>query len=320
MEIASFVAEAKVRILIGKGGVGKTTVTCALAAALAGEGFSVLLVELEGRPDVAQAFGRSGELPFEPVLLQETSSGGRVEGRQLPPNEVLVEYLADHGLGRISKRLASSGILDVVASAIPGIRDILVLGKIKQLSNESAADVVLVDAPATGHAVTLLTSAAGLADVARSGRVRRQADEVIDMLSDPSRCQVTLVTIPEELPVTEAIEAAFLVEDRAGVALGPLIANRVDRAAPALATPARSAAQKASLDIDLATLDALDQAARFQRHRAGVADEALNRLRTELPLSVIELPRVASAVIGPSELDELAIALRAGLLRLGSVE
>ena len=120
-------------------------------------------------------------------------------------------------MGRISKRLVSSGALDVVATAIPGIRDILVLGKIKQLERGSGADLILVDAPATGHAMTFLSSAQGLLDAARSGPVRAQAAEVVELLTDPERCQVALVTLPEEMPVNEVVEAAYQLggQDRA---------------------------------------------------------------------------------------------------------
>ena len=287
-----------------------------MAATLARGGLRILIVELEGRPDTARAFGGDGLLSYEPRRLLDHASGGSVDGRCLRPDDALIEYLGDHGLGRISKRLASSGVLDVVAGAIPGIKDVLVLGKVKQIANESEADVILVDAPATGHAVPLLTSAAGLTDIARSGPVNRQAGEVVEMLSDPARCQVMLVTIPEELPVTETIEAAYLVEDRAGVALGPVIANRVDTADRALAVPAETAAAEAGVVLadDVAT--ALDAAAAFQRRRARVADEALERLRRELPLEILELPRLTTASIGPDEIALLADALETAIASL----
>ena len=148
-----------------------------------------------------------------------------MHARRITPDDALLEYLADHGMGRISKRLVSSGALDVVSTAIPGIRDILVLGKIKQLERESGADLILVDAPATGHAMTFLSSAQGLLDAARSGPVRAQAADVVELLTDPERCQVALVTLPEEMPVNEVIEAAYQLEDKVGLTLGPVIVN-----------------------------------------------------------------------------------------------
>ena len=150
---------------------------------------------------------------------------GTVHARTITPDDALLEYLADHGLRRMSKRLQSSGVLDVVSSAIPGIKDILVLGKIKQIERSGVADLILVDAPATGHTMTFLSSASGLLDAARAGPVRTQAADVVELLTDPARCQVALVTLPEEMPVNEVVEAAYQLEDKVGVALGPVITN-----------------------------------------------------------------------------------------------
>jgi len=139
-----------------------------------------------------------------------------------------VEYLEDHGLRRVSKRLVSSGVVDVVSTAIPGIRDVLVLGKIKQLERDGVADLIVVDAPATGHAITFLTSASGLVNAARGGPLRSQASDVVELLADPARCRVMLVTLPEDMPVSETIESAYTLEDKAGVQLGPVIVNATD--------------------------------------------------------------------------------------------
>ena len=141
------------------------------------------------------------------------------------PDDALVEYLEDHGLRRIGRRLASSGALEVVATAVPGMKDILVLGKVKQLERAGAADLIVIDAPAAGHAVTFLLSAQGLLDAVRVGPIRKQAQDVVELLTDAERCQVMLVTVAEETPVNELVETAFAIEDRAGVALGPVVVN-----------------------------------------------------------------------------------------------
>ena len=194
----------------------------------------MLIVELEGKSGITAAFGRDGDLGYEEVLLSPGVPGGAggptgsVRARRLTPDDALVEYLEDHGLRRVSKRLARSGVLDVVSTAIPGIRDVLVLGKVKQLERDRAADLILVDAPATGHAITFLTSASGMVSAARGGPLRTQAQDVVELLSDPARCRVILVTLPEELPVSETIESAYTLEDKAGVQLGPVIVNACD--------------------------------------------------------------------------------------------
>src|SRR5262249_14980131 len=141
------------------------------------------------------------------------------------PDTALVEYLEGHGLRRISKRLAASGALDVVATAVPGMKDILVLGKVKQLEQARAADLIVIDAPAAGHAISFLMAARALQDMMRVGPVRKQAIDVSEMLTDPKRCQVILVAIPEETPVNELAATAYALEDRAGLRLGPVVMN-----------------------------------------------------------------------------------------------
>ena len=170
MDVGTFCAQSHVLVVAGKGGVGKTTMTAALARMAADAGKSVLIVELEGKSGITAAFGRREDLGYEEVLLAPAAVGagggmtGSVRARRLTPDDALMEYLEDHGLRRVSKRLARSGVLDVVSTAIPGIRDVLVLGKVKQLEREALADLILVDAPATGHAITFLTSASGLVE------------------------------------------------------------------------------------------------------------------------------------------------------------
>ncbi len=139
MDVAEFFGQSRVLVVAGKGGVGKTTICAALARTAADAGLSVLIVELEGKPGLMEAFGQSGPLDYSGVVLSERDGPiGKISGRRITPDDALLEYLADHGMKRFSKRLVSTGALDVVATAIPGIRDILVLGKVKQLERGRA--------------------------------------------------------------------------------------------------------------------------------------------------------------------------------------
>jgi anion-transporting ArsA/GET3 family ATPase len=232
----------------------------------------------------------------------------------------LLEYLADHGMKRISKRLVATGALDVVATAIPGIRDILVLGKVKSLERERAADLILVDAPATGHAMTFLSSAQGLVDAARSGPVRAQATDVIELLSDPDRCQVTLVTLPEEMPVNEAIEAAYELEDRIGVSLGPVIVNACLPADPRLSEDPVAAANAVGVSLDEEQAAALGDAAAFRAHRFSLQEEQRARLAAELPLPQLQARFLFATAVGPEELELLATDLADAVRRLPDSE
>jgi anion-transporting ArsA/GET3 family ATPase len=332
MDIAAFCRQSRVLVVAGKGGVGKTTITAALARMAARAGLDVLVVELEGKPGVSTAFGGSGALAYHqstlagarPMPSEEPARGddsdgetgtangdetGTVTARRITPDDALLEYLADHGMGRISKRLVSSGALDVVSTAIPGIRDILVLGKIKQLEREGEADLILVDAPATGHAMTFLSSAQGLLDAARSGPVRAQAQDVVELLTDPRRCQVALVTLPEEMPVNEVVEAAFALEDKVGLTLGPVIVNACLPDEPWLTDDPTKAAAEVGVTLSPDQVDALAAAATFRASRFGLQQYQRRRLAEELPLHQLVAPFVFNDTIGPPEIDRIAAAL-----------
>lgn len=281
------VFDTRLVIVAGKGGVGKTTVTAVLARAAADHGRRVLVIELDGKP-----------------TLSELLPG--IEVRHLSAADALEEYLLDHGFRRIARRLASTGVIDVVSTAAPGIDDLVVLGKIKQLERSGDWDLILIDGPAAGHAITLLTSPAGLRDAVRGGPVRAQADEVLELLGDPLRCQVVLVTLPETTPVNELVETAYAIEERVGVRLGPIVLNQVDRSPP-LPDPAGVSFGRARADIDVARA-----AADFRRQRCAAQAEATARLADAIALPRIVLPALSSASITAADIAELAARIDLG--------
>lgn len=302
MDPAEFLRTSRVVIVAGKGGVGKTTVTAALARRAGQAGLRTLVIELEGRSGLAELFG-SAPLGYASSVLVPAAEGpegtAEVRGRTLTPDDALFEYLHDHGLGRVSKRLVASGAMDVVATAAPGIRDILVLGKVKQLERAGEADVILLDAPAAGHAITFLLSARGLLDAVRGGPVHTQAADVLELLTDPSRCSVVLVALPEETPVNELVETAFTLEDRVGVSLGPVVVN-------GLYPPIAGLDADPSGDPEAAALLA---AAAFRRARMEQQAKQLERLARRLPLPQWHLPFLFDADLGPAHVDLLARSL-----------
>jgi len=324
VNVGAWCSQSRVWIVAGKGGVGKTTIAAALAATGANAGLSVLVVELEGKRGLGAMFGRPSPVSYEAVSLRGAATGGAATGgdgagpgpakgeiwaRRLTPDDALLEYLADHGLHRISKRLVSSGVVDVVSTAVPGIRDVLVLGKVKQLERSGAADMIVLDAPATGHAMTFLTSASGLLDAARGGPVRQQASDVVELLRDPARCRVLPVTLPEEMPVSETVESAVLLEDRVGIHLGPVVVNGYEGGPSTLGIPARDAAAATGVTLDEVTRAALDEAREFRLHRLALVEEQVSRLQHDLPLPQLRVPRLFAPAIGPAQLAELADAL-----------
>ncbi|HEY3702861.1 MAG TPA: ArsA-related P-loop ATPase [Acidimicrobiales bacterium] len=326
MDIAGFCTQSSVIIVAGKGGVGKTTVSAAMARTAARSGLSVLIVELEGKSGLPSALGHPELLTYDEVVLSNEgakAADGRpmaeIRSRTLTPDDALLEYLADHGLRRVSKRLVNSGALDVVATAVPGIRDILVLGKVKQLERARRADVIVVDAPAAGHAITFLTSAQGLLDSARVGPIRTQAADVVDLLSDGARCQVVLVTLPEETPVNETVETAYKLEDRVGTSLGPVVVNGIYPHLDHLEADPIEAAAAAGITLGPGEAEALRAAAEFRRRREEVQAEQVARLADALPLPQVWLPNLFTTEIGLGEIDQLADALAAGLETLPEI-
>ena len=313
MDPAQFFTASRLVVVAGKGGVGKTTVSAALARAAALAGLSTLVVDVEGRSGLPAMFGRP-DLSYDEIVLSpgDAAAGvGDVRARTITSDQALLEYLRDHGLSRISKRLVQSGALDVVATAAPGIKDILVLGKVKQLERSAAADLIVLDAPAAGHAVTFLQSARGLVDAVRVGPINTQARDVLDLLEDHRRCQVVLVTIPEETPVNEAVDTAFLLEDRVGVGLGPIVVNGLYPELAGLAADPSAAAAEAGVTLRPGEADELAAAADFRRRRTALQDEQVGRLADDLPLPQLRLPFLFTAAIGPAEVDALARVLLA---------
>jgi anion-transporting ArsA/GET3 family ATPase len=270
-----FLTDAHVAIVAGKGGVGKTTVTAILARAAADRGLRVLVVELDGKPGLAKLI----------------SAG--VDYLALTPSAALAEYLDTHGLGRVAKRLATSGVIEVVATAAPGIDDIVVLGKIKQLEQSGSFDLVVVDGPAAGHALTFLMAPVNLLKLVRGGPIRSQAIEVSELLTDPARSQVILVTLPETTPVNEVLETAEALRHAGGLRLGPVIVNAVD--------------EGEDLAVDRAPEGSpLRAAAEFRNARRALHRRETQRLAESIDIQQIRLPLVASAAVDGATIEQFA--------------
>lgn len=249
----------------------------------------MLAIELDGKPALAE-------------LLE----GTKVTVQAIAAPDALDDYLREHGFARIASRLSSTGVIDVVGTAAPGIDDIVVLGKIKQLERSGEWDLIVVDGPASGHAITFLTSASGMLDAVRGGPVRNQAEAVLELLRDPPRCQVVLVTLPETTPVNEVIETAFALEDVVGVQLGPVVVNSVDSAADAVPDPddPQVAARLAELPAD--ERERLTEAARFRRSRRSMELDEIDRLAASLPLPQVHVDQVAAAGLDADDVGRLA--------------
>lgn len=322
MDPARFFAASRVLIVAGKGGVGKSTMSASLARTAARAGLSTLLVRLSPGGPISRLFGTSDLTGSEQTLHAGGGPSGDadVRGRLITPDEALAEYLADHGLARITRRLVSTGAIDVVTTAAPGIRDLLVLGRVKGLEITSAADLIILDAPAAGHAVSFLQSPTGLRAAVGAGPIATQADDVLAMLADPARCQVMLVTLAEATPVNEVIDTAFALEDEIGIALGPVIINGLVDVPEGLDADLEQLVAASSVKFSKSDITALRDAATFRLRWATRQHEQLARLTESLPLPQLRTPQLFTTEPGPLELEILSDALTSGIIRLAEDE
>jgi hypothetical protein len=304
--VVEWFASSRVLIVAGKGGVGKTTVGASVGLAASRLGFDVLMVELAGSSRLGRLFGHP-QLGYHDTELERTDSGGRLRARRITPGDALGEYFHSGGLGRLTSRLTRMGAVELMAMAAPGLGDLVVLGKIRQLEQNGEADLIVVDAPASGQARGMLMAPSGLAGTATTGPLRHQADLVLDLFADETRCQVVLVTIPEEGPVNEIVETGFALEDEVGVRLGPVVVNGCWTAIDGLedALDARRRSPGAATEASAVAAEA----ARFRLDRVAAQTRQRQRLERELPLPQVLLPFLFTPSLGRFELDQLATAL-----------
>jgi anion-transporting ArsA/GET3 family ATPase len=221
---------ARLHVVTGKGGTGKTTVAAAMALSLAEAGKRVLLCEVEGRQGLAQLFDVP-PLPYVERRIAVGPAGGEVFGLAVDAEAALLEYLdMYYHLGRAGKALDKVGAVDFVTTIAPGLRDVLLTGKVYEATRRKshgrlAYDAVVLDAPPTGRVGRFLNVNHEVAGLAKVGPIRNQADAIMGMLrSDVTR--VHLVTLLEEMPVQETLDA---VEQLEGLDLrvGSVVVNMV---------------------------------------------------------------------------------------------
>ena len=300
----------------GKGGVGKTTTAAALAEVAALHGRRTLVCEMDAKGALANAFD-VGPLAFKP-----TTVAPGLEAMAMNTEDSLREYLRLFVkipfLGRIGP-LAKT--FDFVADAAPGVKEILAVGKLCYEVRERTYDLIVVDAEASGHIVSQIGAPKVIADLVQVGLVRDQTQWMLDILNDPTRTGVTVVTTPEEMPVTETIELLGRLTAETGAHPAAVIANRVppvlfsrreqriaDRLDEALPTLTRAAGSGMATVLDAARLTE-------QRRRTGAGH--LDRLRSFLDsspgiaenLPIITIPELFSRASGPRVVSLVADAL-----------
>jgi len=305
---ADWLTSTRVAVVAGKGGVGSSTVAAAYALAAAREGADVLYVAVDGRPGMGPLLG-GRELDASDRILRKLKGAGQVRGRTIPADQAFGDYLELKGVGGMLRRAASAASLPMIAAATPGLEHLLVLGKIKELERERAADLIVVDAPPAGHAAPFLRSAIGLSDVVQSGPVREQATEVDEMLRDADRCRAMVVTLAEETPVTEALGLVSELRADIGMAFLPVVANACWPERPGLSKTPAMAARSSKVTLSATAKAALASASVFGRERMERQAHQLDRLTETLGVAPIVLPRLPTPRLTIHQLGELADAL-----------
>lgn len=294
-------------IVSGKGGVGKTTVCAALALLAARAGKRVLVCEVNARERVA-------------ALLGGAPSGGQI--REVRPgistlNVTPPEAMREYGLMVLRFRTIYEAVFEnrlvrYFLRAIPSLAELVMLGKILHEAKAVEQgrprwDLVLVDAPATGHAVQFLRVPAALLETVPGGPLRQDAEWMERMLVDPAITALALVTLPEEMPVNEAIELDEQVRSTLGIARGALFVN----AMPATRFSGAESAALGRLAGAPPPLGPAALAGRLQALRAEQAERYLARARAALDLPTTVLPLLAVAEWGPAAVEAIAAAMTA---------
>ncbi|MGV0633701.1 ArsA-related P-loop ATPase [Mycolicibacillus trivialis] len=295
----SRLSKARLHFVTGKGGTGKTTAAAALALSLAAGGRRVLLVEVEGRQGIAQLFDVP-PLPYEEVKIATAEGGGQVNALAIDIEEAFLEYLdLFYNLGIATKAMRRVGAVDFVTTIAPGLRDVILTGKIKYVvggvdkNNQPDYDALVVDAPPTGRIARFLDVTKAVSELAKGGPVHSQADGVVKLLHSDLTA-IHLVTLLESLPMQETIEAIDELKELE-LPIGSVIVNRN---IPAY-LGADDLAKAAEGVIDVDTLKA-------GLGKAGISldDEQLAGLLTE---TIQHATRITARAETAARLDELDV-------------
>ena len=300
-------SKARLHFVTGKGGTGKSTVAAALALTLAAGGRKVLLVEVEGRQGIAQLFDVP-PLPYQELKIATAERGGQVNALAIDIEAAFLEYLdMFYNLGIAGRAMRRIGAIEFATTIAPGLRDVLLTGKIKESvvrvdkNRLPVYDAVVVDAPPTGRIARFLDVTKAVSDLAKGGPVHSQSEGVVKLLHS-DQTAIHLVTLLEALPVQETLEA---IEDLAemGLPIGSVIVNRN---IPSHLEPA-DLAKAAEGDVDADSV------------RAGLAMAGIKLNDTDFAGLLTETIEHATVITARAEIAQQLDALKVPRLELPAI-
>ncbi len=309
-QLLSRLLERRIVIVTGKGGVGKTAVSLALGVLAAKRGLNTLVCETSGADQVCGRFG----LPAGGYAI--STLGPRLSTMSIAPEPAIEEYLLRMlRFRKLYEMVFKNRVMGPFLDAVPGLHDLIQLGKVFDLERERGPvlggrsrqwDFIVVDAPATGHGISMLTAPRGMMRLTRSGPFHDNARDVAGLIEDPVRTAIVLVSLAEALPVHETAELygrlGRFQEQVAGVVLNGVRQHGLPTSFPALRPGLAAGANPPGLDA------------------LGLADRAIERVAMQdrarvnlgrLGVPVVDLPDLPESALGPDQFGQLASALEA---------
>lgn len=329
--------DRKLLVLTGKGGVGKTTVASALAVAAARQGKKVIMVEIGARENIAPLFGKKKQAGYKGLKVwsppkvkrnnkknnakgkkksrtRSRNRGGSVTAMHLDPQSALKEFVVRQVKVELMYRaIFQNRVMRYFTAAAPGLEDLLMLGKIVYLAEGHGGpdwDLVIFDAPATGHNIAFFNSAYAFLQISRVGPMRKRVEGVWSFLKDPDLTAFNVVSLPEEMPVNESVDLWHTLGTEMELPLGVVVAN-------AMITPLfDDDAQRElfeSVDDEGSATDAagrvrsgLVRAARQRQRRRALHERYLGELKDEIDAPTYELPYLFAPDFGLKQVEALA--------------
>src|SRR6185436_7499576 len=312
------ILDKRLIFVTGKGGVGKSTVAAALGVAAAREGKRAIVCEVAQQERMSRFFERQG------VGYHETEISPNLFAFSIDPQRALEEYLLMQiRVKPVYDLMFKNRVFTYFAAATPGLRELVTIGKVWELAQldrrvkrGAKYDVVIVDAPATGHGLGILRTPRTFSDIARVGPIKRQADLINKFVTDPELTSICAVAWPEEMPVNETLDLQRNLKSELGLKLDRVFMNGMypelfsDDEAQLLSRRAeQDAAGNGSAPLQRGAL----RAAISESRRAKAQREQLERLRKGVRKSVVELPFLCRPQLDMSAVEDLAGTVEEGL-------